>query len=443
MNLTVKPGQALKGKVVIPGDKSISHRSIMCAALAEGNSVIRGFLKGDDCLATLNAFSKMGVNVDHHDNEIVVHGVGLRGLKKPDSDIYLGNSGTSIRLMSGLLCGQSFSSTLKGDASLSSRPMERIVTPLTAMGANISSSKGGNPPLEINPSERLKAFSYELPIASAQVKSCLMFAGLYADGAVVIKEKIQTRDHTELMFKKFGINVFIEESEGLKEIRVLPPKSMDAAEINIPGDFSSAAFFVLAALITPGSDLTLMNIGINKTRIALLEALKEMGADIKLSNVINEYEPCADISIKASKLKGITLNPKLIPNLIDELPVLFIAASLAEGQTIIRGAEELREKESDRLEAMSNSLKMLRVKFKMYDDGIDIQGLNQEVHTPNSGMPFMASRINSFGDHRIAMTSAIACTRANDRSFIEDTENVTTSFPNFLEICEEVGLDIK
>ena len=443
MNLTVKPGQALKGKVVIPGDKSISHRSIMCAALAEGNSVIRGFLKGDDCLATLNAFSKMGVNVDHHDNEIVVHGVGLRGLKKPDSDIYLGNSGTSIRLMSGLLCGQSFSSTLKGDASLSSRPMERIVTPLTAMGANISSSKGGNPPLEINPSERLKAFSYELPIASAQVKSCLMFAGLYADGAVVIKEKIQTRDHTELMFKKFGINVFIEESEGLKEIRVLPPKSMDAAEIIIPGDFSSAAFFVLAALITPGSDLTLMNIGINKTRIALLEALKEMGADIKLSNVINEYEPCADISIKASKLKGITLNPKLIPNLIDELPVLFIAASLAEGQTIIRGAEELREKESDRLEAMSNSLKMLRVKFKMYDDGIDIQGLNQEVHTSNSGMPFMASRINSFGDHRIAMTSAIACTRANDRSFIEDTENVTTSFPNFLEICEEVGLDIK
>ena len=443
MNLTVKPGQALKGKVVIPGDKSISHRSIMCAALAEGNSVIRGFLKGDDCLATLNAFSKMGVNVDHHDNEIVVHGVGLRGLKKPDSDIYLGNSGTSIRLMSGLLCGQSFSSTLKGDASLSSRPMERIVTPLTAMGANISSSKGGNPPLEINPSERLKAFSYELPIASAQVKSCLMFAGLYVDGAVVIKEKIQTRDHTELMFKKFGINVFIEESEGLKEIRVLPPKSMDAAEINIPGDFSSAAFFVLAALITPGSDLTLMNIGINKTRIALLEALKEMGADIKLSNVINEYEPCADISIKASKLKGITLNPKLIPNLIDELPVLFIAASLAEGQTIIRGAEELREKESDRLEAMSNSLKMLRVKFKMYDDGIDIQGLNQEVHTSNSGMPFMASRINSFGDHRIAMTSAIACTRANDRSFIEDTENVTTSFPNFLEICEEVGLDIK
>ena len=443
MDLIVRPGKALKGKISIPGDKSISHRSIMCAALAEGDSVIQGFLKGEDCLSTLDAFSKMGVNIEQHDNEIVVHGVGLQGLQKPDSDIYLGNSGTSMRLMSGLLCGQSFSSTLKGDTSLSARPMKRIVKPLTTMGANISSSKEGCPPLVIDPSEKLKAFSYELPIASAQVKSCLMFAGLYADGPVVIKEKIQTRDHTELMFKKFGIHVSIKESESLKEIHVLPPKSIDAVNINIPGDFSSAAFFVLAALITPGSDLTLMNIGINKTRIALLEVLKEMGADIKLSNVINEYEPCADISIRASKLKGIALNPKLVPNLIDELPVLFIAASLAKGETIIRGAEELREKESDRLEAMSNSLKLLGVKFKNFDDGINIQGLNPEVNTSNSGMPFKASHINSFGDHRIAMTSAIACTRANGKSYIEDTKNVTTSFPNFLEICEEVGLDIK
>ena len=443
MDLIVKPGKTLKGEILMPGDKSISHRSIICASLAEGDSTIRGFLKGEDCLATIDAFSEMGVNIDQHDNEIVVHGVGLQGLKKPNSDIYLGNSGTSMRLMSGLLCGQNFSSTLIGDSSLSSRPMERIVTPLQMMGANISSSKEGCPPLEINPSKNLKAFSYELPIASAQVKSCLMFASLYADGPVVIKESIQTRDHTELMFKKFGIQVSIEEAEGLKEVHVLPPKTMDAANINIPGDFSSAAFFVLAALITPGSDLTLLNIGINKTRIALLEVLKEMGADIKLSNVINEYEPCADISIRASKLKGIALNPKLVPNLIDELPVLFIAASLAKGETIIRGAEELREKESDRLEAMSNSLKLLGVKFKNFDDGINIQGLNPEVNTPNSGMPFKASHINSFGDHRIAMTSAIACTRANGKSYIEDSENVTTSFPNFLEICEEVGLDIK
>ena len=289
MDLIVNPGKALKGEILIPGDKSISHRSIMCAALAEGDSIIRGFLKGEDCMATLDAFSKMGVNIDQHNNEIVVHGVGIQGLKKPNSDIYLGNSGTSMRLMSGLLCGQSFPSTLKGDSSLSSRPMGRIVTPLTAMGAKISSTKGDFPPLDINPSEKLKAFTYELPISSAQVKSCLMFGGLYADGPVIIKEKIQTRDHTELMFKKFGVDVSIREVEGLKEIRVLPPKSIDATNINIPGDFSSAAFFILGALITPGSDLTLKNIGINKTRIGLLEVLKEMGANIKLSNVIDEY----------------------------------------------------------------------------------------------------------------------------------------------------------
>ena len=436
MNLIVKPGQALKGKVMIPGDKSISHRSIMCAALAEGNSVIRGFLKGDDCLATLNAFSKMGVNVDHHDDEIVVHGVGLRGLKKPDSDIYLGNSGTSIRLMSGLLCGQSFSSTLKGDASLSSRPMERIVTPLTAMGANISSSKGGNPPLEINPSERLKAFSYELPIASAQVKSCLMFAGLYADGAVVIKEKIQTRDHTELMFKKFGVDVSIEEAEGFKEINVLPPKSIDATNIDIPGDFSAAAFFILGALIVPGSDLKLMNIGINKTRIALLEVLEEMGADIKLSNLINEYEPCADISIRASELKGITLDPKLVPNLIDEMPVLFVAGALAEGTTRIRGVQELRFKESDRLEAMARALNLFGVEHKLFEDGIDIEGVDRSEKV----LPFNSAEIDSFGDHRIAMASIIGALRSKGSCRVKNCSNINTSFPGFIDLSKRIGI---
>ena len=436
MDLIVKPGKALKGEILIPGDKSISHRSIMCAALAEGDSIIRGFLKGEDCLATLDAFSKMGVNIDQHDNEIVVHGVGLQGLKKPNSDIYLGNSGTSMRLMSGLLCGQSFPSTLKGDASLSSRPMERIVTPLTMMGANISSSKGDCPPLEINPSEKLKAFSYELPIASAQVKSCLMFAGLYADGPVVIKEKIQTRDHTELMFKKFGVDVSIEEAEGLKEIRVLPPKSMDATNINIPGDFSSAAFFILGALIVPGSDLKLMNIGINKTRIALLKVLKEMGADIKLSNLINEYEPCADISIRASELKGITLDPKLVPNLIDEMPVLFIAAALAEGTTSVRGAEELRFKESDRLESMARTLNLFGVKHKIFEDGIDIEGVNQS----EKDLPFNSAEIDSFGDHRIAMASVIGALRSKDSCKIKNCSNISTSFPGFIDLSNRIGI---
>jgi len=436
MDLLVKPGKALKGEILMPGDKSISHRSIMCAALAEGDSTVRGFLKGEDCLATIDAFSEMGVNIDQHDNEIVVHGVGLKGLKKPNSDIYLGNSGTSMRLMSGLLCGQSFSSTLIGDASLSSRPMERIVTPLKMMGANISSSKEGCPPLEINPSKNLKTFSYELPIASAQVKSCLMFAGLYTDGPVVIKEKIQTRDHTELMFKKFGVDISIEEKGGLKEISVLPPKSINATNINIPGDFSSAAFFILGALITPGSDLKLMNIGINKTRIALLKVFKEMGADIKLSNLINEHEPSADIHIKASELKGITLDPKLVPNLIDEMPVLFIAGALAEGTTRIRGAQELRFKESDRLESMAKALNLFGVKHKIFEDGIDIEGVDQS----EKDLPFNSVEIDSCGDHRIAMASVIGALRSKTSCKIKNCSNISTSFPSFIDLSKRIGI---
>ena len=439
MDLIVNPGKALKGEILIPGDKSISHRSIMCAAIAKGSSVIRGFLKAEDCLATIEAFSKMGVSIDHHDKEIVVHGVGLHGLKKPNSDIYFGNSGTSMRLMSGLLCGQSFSSTLTGDASLSSRPMERVVTPLTTIVANISSNKGGRPPLEINPSEKLKAFSYELPIASAQVKSCLMFAGLYTDGPVVIKEKLQTRDHTELMFRKFGIDLSIEESKGLKEIHVLPPKSIYATEVNIPGDFSSAAFFILGALITPGSDLTLMKVGVNKTRKTLLEVLKKMGADIKLSNLNNQYEPSADISIRASTLKGITLNPKLVPNLIDEMPVLFIAAALAKGITRIRGAEELRFKESDRLDSMAKTLDLFGVEHEIFKDGIDIEGVNNSEMT----FPFRAAEIDSFGDHRIAMASIIAALRSKGPCKIKNCNNINTSFPSFIELSKKVGIAIK
>ena len=266
-----------------------------------------------------------------------------------------------------------------------------------------------------------------------------MFAGLYADGPVVIKEKIQTRDHTELMFKKFGINVSVEESNGLKEISVLPPKAIDSTYINIPGDFSSAAFFILGALITPDSDLTIMNVGINKTRIALLDVLKEMGADIKLSNVINEYEPCADISIKTSDLKGITLNPKLVPNLIDEMPVLFIAASLAEGTTRIRGAEELRFKESNRLEAMASSLNLFGVEYKIFEDGIDIEGVNQF----EMDLPFNSAEIDSFGDHRIAMASIIGALRSKGTCKIKNCSNISTSFPGFINLSKKIGIILK
>jgi 3-phosphoshikimate 1-carboxyvinyltransferase len=414
----------------------------MCAALAEGTTTINGFLEGEDCLATLDAFSKMGVSIDRTDNKVVVQGVGLNGLKEPDSELYLGNSGTSMRLMSGILSGQKFPTVLTGDSSLSSRPMERIITPLKLMGSRISSSSEGTPPIEIQPSLGLSSLSYELPIASAQIKSCLMFAGLYTHSPITVIEQLQTRNHTELMFKKFGIEVEVKEDGDAREIKVIPPESFLATDINVPADFSSAAFFILAALITPESNLTLKNVGINPTRTALLEVLQGMGANIKLSNIIDEYEPSADLQIKFSKLKGIELDPKLIPNLIDELPVLFVAASLAEGKTKIRGAEELRAKESDRLEAMSNSLNKLGVSFDECPDGIDIQGLNQEFYSSNSNLPFKAAVINSFDDHRIAMASAIACTRAPNQSKVEDVDNVITSFPNFLDTCRRIGMEI-
>ena len=442
MDFRVKAGSKLIGEVQLPGDKSISHRSIMCAALAEGTSVINGFLNGEDCLATLNAFSKMGVSIDRTDNKVVVQGVGLRGLKRPDSDLYLGNSGTSMRLMSGILAGQNFSTVLTGDHSLSARPMARVVTPLNLMGSNISTNLKGKPPIQIESSSGLNSLSYELPIASAQIKSCLMFAGLYTSSPVTIIEQLQTRNHTELMFKKFGIAVEVKEVGGAREIKVIPPESFLATEINVPSDFSSAAFLILAALITPESDITLKNVGINPTRTALLEVFQDMGANIKISNVIKEYEPSADLQIKSSKLTGIELNPELIPNLIDELPILFVAASLAEGKTKIRGAEELRAKESDRLKAMSNSLNKLGVSFEEYPDGIDIKGLNQEFHSSNSDLPYKAAVINSFDDHRIAMASAIACTRARNESNIEGVDNVITSFPNFLDTCRRLGMEI-
>ena len=443
MDFKVTKGGGLNGEVTLPGDKSISHRSIMCAALATGETVINGFLRGEDCLATLNAFKQMGVDIQQDGSKVKVQGVGLHGLKEPKTELYLGNSGTSMRLMSGLLAGQNFYSTLTGDLSLSTRPMKRVVDPLTLMGANIHTNSAGTSPIEIRPTDRLLPITYSLPVASAQVKSCLMFAALYADGPVVVKEPVQTRNHTELMFKKFGIQVEIKSLSDKRELKIFPVTSIQGTEINIPADFSSAAFLILAALITPDSNLTLKNVGLNPSRTALLGVLKEMGADISISNFSDDYEPWGDLKIKSSRLKGISLNPSLIPNLIDELPVLFVAAALAEGKTSITGAAELRAKESDRLEAMASTLEQLGVKFKLFEDAIDIQGLNQEIHIGNSSLPFKSSVINSFGDHRIAMASAIACTRAEGESLIQDTQNVVTSFPNFLDISNKVGLDIK
>jgi len=435
MDFKVKAGSKLTGEVQLPGDKSISHRSIMCAALAEGTSVINGFLNGEDCLATLDAFSKMGVSIDKTDNKVVVQGVGLRGLKKPDSDLYLGNSGTSMRLMSGILAGQNFSTVLTGDHSLSARPMERVVTPLNLMGSNISTNLEGKPPIKIESSSGLNSLSYELPIASAQIKSCLMFAGLYANGPVTVTEHLRTRNHTELMFQEFGIEVEVNESSKARKITVIPPKSFLATDINVPADFSSASFFILAALITPESELLIKNVGINKTRIGFLHALRHMGANIELQNEINSLEPTADILVKTSDLKGISLNTALVANMIDEMPAFFIAAALAEGITKIKDVKELRAKESDRLQAMSEALESFGVKFHLNGDGIVINGLGKD------GV-FKASKISSHGDHRIAMASSIASLRAEGETTIIDCHNVNTSFPNFIDVCREVGINI-
>ena len=438
MNFKVKKGKGVRGEITIPGDKSISHRSIMCASLAEGKSKIYGFLEGEDCLATMLAFQDMGIIFEKNVDEIIVHGSGLYGLKEPKKEINLGNSGTSIRLMSGILSGQKFSSTLIGDESLSSRPMSRIIEPLSLMGANIKSQNSGRPPLEISKSDILNSINYDLPIASAQVKSCILFASLYCEGKTIVTEREKTRNHTEIMFKQFGVPLTIRDTDEGRDIEMYSPSNLKSSEIDIPGDFSSAAFFILAALIIPNSNLTIKNVGINETRTALLNAFREMGAEIDIINKTGEFEPRADLKVKFSRLKGISLNTKLVPNLIDELPAFFVAAAMSSGSTAVRNAEELRHKESDRLKAMGEVLRLLCVDFNMYQDGMDINGFDYN----NALSSYAGGKIESFGDHRIAMSSAIACSLFDKESLILNTDNVNTSFPTFLKIADQVGLDI-
>ena len=436
MKFTIQKGNSLKGEISVPGDKSISHRAIMLASLANGNSEISGFLEGEDCLATIEVFKKMGINISKNEEKFVVEGRGLHGLASPSSPLDFRNSGTSVRLCSGVLAAQQFSSTLLGDSSLSSRPMTRITEPLELMGANTFSTEEGTLPIRIEPVESLKSIKYSLPVASAQVKSCILFAGLYSKGITEIEEKVTARDHTVRMFNHFGIPIDISQSKAAKIIKMSRTEVINPSNINICGDFSSASFFILAALITPNSELLLKNVGVNPTRIGFLHALKHMGANIELQNEIDSFEPTADILVKTSNLKGITLNTNLVANMIDEMPAFFIAASLAEGTTKVKDAKELRAKESDRLQSMSEVLDSFGVKFKLKDDGIIINGLGKEG-------TFKASEINSFGDHRIAMASSIGSLRADGESTIIDCLNVNTSFPNFVDVCNQVGIDIK
>ncbi|MDX5300018.1 MAG: 3-phosphoshikimate 1-carboxyvinyltransferase, partial [Gammaproteobacteria bacterium] len=426
----LQPGGNVNGDIRVPGDKSISHRSIMLGALANGVTEVEGFLEGEDSLATLQAFRDMGVVIEGPDNGFVrIHGVGVRGLQAPRGPLYLGNSGTAMRLFAGLLAAQSFDSELTGDESLSKRPMERVSKPLRQMGAIVETAEGGRPPLRIKGGQTLKGMHYDMPMASAQVKSCLLLAGLYAEGETSVTEPAPTRDHTERMLRGFGYPVVQEGATA----RVTGGGQLTATHIDVPADISSAAFFMVAASIAPGADLTLRHVGVNPTRIGIINILRLMGANLE---ILNERtvggEPVADLRVRHAPLKGIRIPEDQVPLAIDEFPVLFIAAVCAEGETVLSGAEELRVKESDRIQVMADGLASLGVKTQVTADGIIIQGA-----TLGGGC------IDSHGDHRIAMSFAVASLRATAPIEIRDCANVATSFPNFVQLARTVGLNIE
>ncbi|CCE24173.1 3-phosphoshikimate 1-carboxyvinyltransferase [Methylotuvimicrobium alcaliphilum] len=431
ITFTVQPGGSLNGQARVPGDKSISHRSIMLGSLADGVTHVKGFLEAEDALATLQAFKDMGVVIEGPKNgELTIHGVGKHGLKAPQKPLYLGNSGTSMRLLSGLLAGQAFDSILTGDKSLSGRPMKRVTDPLAQMGAVIETTEKGTAPLHIKGQDgKLKGIDYQMPMASAQVKSCLLLAGMYAEGATRVTEPAPTRDHTERMLSGFSYPV---EKEGAK-VTITAEGRLTAADIDVPSDISSAAFFLVGASIAPGSDIVLNHVGINPTRTGVIDILRLMGANIEILNErIVGGEPVADLHVKSAPLKGIDIPEELVPLAIDEFPVLFVAAACAEGQTRLTGAEELRVKESDRIQVMADGLQILGVDAQSTPDGMIIQGGK-----------IGSGSVESHGDHRIAMAFSIAGLRADGKIVINDCENVNTSFPEFIEIAPALGLKLQ
>jgi 3-phosphoshikimate 1-carboxyvinyltransferase len=423
------PGGSVCGRVRVPGDKSISHRSIMLGSLAEGTTEVEGFLEGEDALATLQAFRDMGVVIEGpHHGRLTIHGVGLLGLKAAPGPIYLGNSGTSMRLLAGLLAAQDFDSVLTGDASLSRRPMGRVAEPLRAMGAQIETAAEGRPPLTIKGGQTLKGLTYEMPIASAQVKSSLLLAGLYAQGTTSVIEPAPTRDHTERMLRGFGHSVKVDKSK----VSLASGSELKAARIEVPADISSAAFFMVAASIAEGSDLLLEHVGINPTRTGVIDILRLMGADITLENQREAGgEPVADLRVRSAPLKGIEIPEALVPLAIDEFPVLFVAAACAQGRTVLRGAQELRVKESDRIQVMADGLLDLGVSVEPTPDGIIIEGSQ-----------IGGGIVHAHGDHRIAMAFSVAALRAQAPIQIHDCANVATSFPNFLALSAQVGMRV-
>jgi 3-phosphoshikimate 1-carboxyvinyltransferase/cytidylate kinase len=429
MQFVVQPSALTNAIVKVPGDKSVSHRALMLGSIAEGTTEISGFLAGEDCLATLAAMREMGVQIEQHsDTEITVQGVGLNGLKKPKVDLDLGNSGTAMRLMTGLLAGQSFDATLTGDESLTSRPMNRVIKPLTKMGASIE-SQDGRPPLTVRGGSALRAIEYEMPVASAQVKSSILLAGLYAEGKTVVTEPAVTRDHTERMLTTMGAKVN-RDKDG--RIHMKGGQTLCGGRIQVPADLSSAAFVMLAALIAKNTDVLIRNVGVNPTRTGVIDILQSMGADITLENAqLLGEEPVADIRVRSSELQGGPIDSDLVSLAIDEFPVLFVAAAAARGKTVFSGLEELRVKESDRIATMATGLQQMGVNVEETPDGAIVHG-----------GAIRGGWVESFGDHRVAMSLAIAGTIADGPVTVRNVDAVDTSFPGFCDAMRAMGMEI-
>ena len=416
----------LRGEIAVPGDKSISHRAVMFGSLAKGMTEIRHFLTGADCLSTISCFRKMGIRIDLSDDRVLVHGKGLHGLQTPDGILDCGNSGTTTRLLSGILAGQPFASTLTGDASIRRRPMNRVIRPLREMGANIASYEdSGCAPLSIRPSG-LKGITYESPVASAQVKSCILLAGLYADSPATVSEPSLSRDHTERMLTQLGAKLSAYTKEGRPAVTIEPEPSLEAVPVDVPGDISSAAYFLTAASLVPGSEIRLKNVGINPTRDGILRVLQDMDADISVENVCFGGEPSADLVVRSASLHGTTIAGDLIPTLIDEIPVLAIAAAFADGTTVIRDAAELKVKESDRIALVSEGLQRMGADVEPTEDGMIIHG----------GKPLHGAEIDTHGDHRIAMAFSIAALLADGETTLTDADCVDISYPGFYSDLE-------
>ncbi len=426
----VQPGGSIGGHLRVPGDKSISHRAVMLGSLAEGVTEVDGFLEGEDSLHTLAAFRELGVTIaGPEDGRLRIYGAGAAGLRAPRKPLYLGNSGTAMRLLAGVLAGQGFASELRGDESLSARPMRRVVGPLAAMGAAIAAAGDGTPPLRIGPG-RLRGIDHAMPVASAQVKSCLLLAGLHAEGETTVREPGPCRDHTERMLRGFGVALARDSAGGSVSLR--GGQRLRACRVDVPGDISSAAFFLVAAAITPGAAVTIERVGVNPTRTGVISILRRMGADIVLRNEGESGgEPVADIEVRHRSLRGVDIDPGELALAIDEFPALMIAAACAEGETRVRGAAELRVKESDRIDAMADGLAVLGIERETFADGIRVRG-----GEPGGG------EIDSRGDHRVAMAFAIAAPRCARPLTIRNCANVATSFPGFIQLAREAGLDI-